>query len=155
MRFDVPRIVLQRKREVVERARGLSALEIDDAEVAISFSNVVAFADRFEVMLRGFHVALLVQKKSFFEWRKQTRESRRLDAKQVQLPLQLSFDLADALTLRAQLTHTTKLCQRVEVVDVIRRLRCCGRLDDALLSPATKRLLAQTKKLFDLFDGVR
>ncbi len=60
VRLDVPRIVFQRKREVVESTRGLPTLEVDDAEVAISFSYVVAFADRFEVMFRGFDVALLV-----------------------------------------------------------------------------------------------
>jgi hypothetical protein len=60
MCLDVPWIVLQRAREVVERTRSLPPLEIDDAEVAISFSNVVALADCFELMLGRFRVALLV-----------------------------------------------------------------------------------------------
>ena len=98
----------------------LPAFEIDDAEVAISFSDVVAFADRFEVMLRRLRVALFVQQQRFFKWRQQTRESRRFHAKQIQLSLQLGFDLANAVTLRAQFTHASKLSQRVEVVNVSR-----------------------------------
>ena len=60
VRLNMPRIVLQRAREVIERTRGLPALEIDDAEIAVRFGNVVAFIDRFEVMLRCFRVTLLV-----------------------------------------------------------------------------------------------
>ena len=62
------------------------------------------------------------------------------------------FDLAQALTLRAQFAHTSKLRQRLKVVEEIRRRR--RSLDDSLFSPTANRLFAQTEELFDLFDGI-
>src|SRR6185503_9557289 len=128
MGLDVPGIVLQRECEVVERLRELAALEIDDAEVAISLRHVIAFSDRFLIMLGRRRVALLVKQQRLFERREQARESLWLDPKEIELSLQLSFDLANAMTLCAQLTHTPELRQRIEVVNKIGRFGSWRRL---------------------------
>jgi hypothetical protein len=65
--------------------------------------------------------------------------------------LQLSFNLSNGVTLRAQFTYTTKLRQRIEIVNEVGRHGRGRCLDDALFSPTSQRLLAQTEQLFDLF----
>src|SRR6185369_9899234 len=99
-----------------------------------------------------FCITLLVQEQRLLKWSQQTRESGRFNAKQVQLSLELSFDLANAVALCSQFTHTSKLCERIEVVDEVRSLRSCGGLNDSLVSPAANGLFTQTEELFNFFD---
>ena len=71
----------------------------------------------------------------------------------MQLPLELSLDLANALALSAQLAHAPELCERLKIV--ARFIVRAGRtLDDALISPAPDGALAKPEQLFDFADGV-
>src|SRR5436190_13773822 len=99
MSLDVPGIVLQRHRKVVECFWQFTSLEIDDPKITISFSYVVAFADCFHVMLGSCGITLLVQQQRFLKRSQQTRQATYLRPKQTQLTLKLRLDLTNALTL--------------------------------------------------------
>ena len=70
--LDVAGIAFEREREVVERLRYVALFQVDDRQVAVSFSHIVAFADCLHITFGRFRIALLVQQQRLFERRQQT-----------------------------------------------------------------------------------
>ena len=112
--------MLECEREVVQRLADVPQILIDDAEVAISFGNIVAITDRFQIRLHRLWIVLIIQQQRFFKRRAEMCDSACFrTTEETQLSLKLGFDLANAMTQRAQFANASKLRQRLEVVSVI------------------------------------
>src|SRR5258705_9430584 len=128
---------------------------MNDAEIAIGLSNVVAVSNRFEVRLHRLRIVFIIQHQRFFKWGPQSRDSGLTrSTEQTQLSLKLCLDLANAVALRAQFANSPKLSQRLEVVAEFVRVGGGRALDDALFGPATDRAFTQSEELFDFANGI-
>src|SRR5512145_2616461 len=111
--FDVARVTLEREGKVVERFRYVSLFEVDDCQVAVGLSHIVPFSNSLQITIRRLPIPLFVQQQCFFEGSEQTRQPANFSAEKIQLPLELGLNLADALALRPQFSHSPELRERV------------------------------------------
>src|SRR6266404_3472591 len=67
MGLYVTRIAFQRLSKILERTDGLTAIQLDDSQIAIGFRYVIAGIDCLDIKLTRLLIALLVQQESFFK----------------------------------------------------------------------------------------